>query len=296
MDLRGNLTPAQIDRACSVLDYQPFIITDDVQTGAAYSWVYNVNLTAPTLLFDRRRLSAEEWSRIDDANARLRRMYDAFVLEIAMRFHGGTVLDFACNNGYFPIMAEICGMRGVGADTGVHFQHSVNLLNEVFGTRAQFVPATYDPRLHLSNIGRRYTVVLACAIMCHLPDPLNFLTYLGSLATDAIFFFGQVVDTEAMIISYLPRHPDLGLNEMPFPYRFNRNTRLSRGLLYHGLEEMGFKKIVELPWSEDWLPPYFDRHQGPRLEGDARDEVQQAWRLRDELQRGSTSIALIASR
>jgi len=39
--------------------------------------------------------------------------------------------------------------------------------------------------------------------MCHLPDPLNFLAFLGSLATDAIFYFGQIVDTDAMIVSYL---------------------------------------------------------------------------------------------
>ena len=35
LDLRDRLNPSQIDCACSVLDYQPFIITDEVQTGTS---------------------------------------------------------------------------------------------------------------------------------------------------------------------------------------------------------------------------------------------------------------------
>jgi hypothetical protein len=33
LDLRDRLNPSQIDCAGSVLDYQPFIITDELQTG-----------------------------------------------------------------------------------------------------------------------------------------------------------------------------------------------------------------------------------------------------------------------
>src|SRR5207248_1104436 len=151
MDLRERLTAAQIDRACSVLNYQPFIITDHIQTGAAYSWMYGVSLTAPTLVFDRRRIESEEWNRITDANARLRRMYDSFVLEIARHFPGGTLLDVACNNGYFPVKAELCGMRGVGADAGLHFRRSIDLLNEACGTSAEFIHSVYDPQRHAAD-------------------------------------------------------------------------------------------------------------------------------------------------
>src|SRR5437879_12581387 len=105
MDLRDRLNPSQIDRACSVLDYQPFIITDELQTGAAYSWMYNTAAarSQPPLLFDRRRCTSEEWDRITDANARCRRMYDPFVTEIARRYPGRTLLCRACNNAYFPV-------------------------------------------------------------------------------------------------------------------------------------------------------------------------------------------------
>ena len=84
---------------------------------------------------------------------------------------------------------------------------------------------------------------------------------------------------------------------MPFPFKFNDVTRLSRGLLYHGLEEMGFKNIVQIPWSEEWLPPYFYIHQrSPYLEGNNRPDVQQAWKVNAELTQGSTHVAILAMR
>jgi hypothetical protein len=301
MDLRGKLSSAQIDRACSILNYQPFIITDDIQTGAAYSWMYGVNVRSQTpTLFKKQDFEASEWGRISDANERLRKMYDAFVLEIVSRYVGGSFLDVACNNGYFPVKAQKLGMsRAVGADGGAYFQSSIQFLNEVLGTEAEFIPALYDARLHSAPIEGTYNVVSASAIMCHLPDPLNFLAFLGSLATDAIFYFGQIVDTDALIVSYLQPHPSLALTgiDMPFPYRFNDVTRLSRGLLYHGLEEMGFKNIIQIPWSDEWLPPYFYIHQHPpHLEGETRPEVQQAWKVNAELTQGSTHVAILAMR
>ena len=41
MDLtKYSLSTKQIATARAVLDYQPFIITDSLQTGVAYSWLY----------------------------------------------------------------------------------------------------------------------------------------------------------------------------------------------------------------------------------------------------------------
>jgi len=63
--------------------------------------------------------------------------------------------------------------------------------------------------------------------------------------------------------------------------------------LYHGFEEMGFKNIIELPWSSEWLSPYFYIHQRePELVGETRDEVQRAWRLNAELTAGSKHVAV----
>jgi hypothetical protein len=40
MDLRKyNMSPKQEETATAVFNYQPFIISDDVQPGVAYSWL-----------------------------------------------------------------------------------------------------------------------------------------------------------------------------------------------------------------------------------------------------------------
>jgi SAM-dependent methyltransferase len=300
MDLRGLLSPEQIERACDVLDYQPFLLTDDIQTGAAYSWVHAVNTrSGPPTLF-RKNQDLNEWDKITDSNARLRRMYDDFVAAIAERYSGGSFLDVACNNGYFPVKAELLGMKDTfGADGGWHFEKAMLFLNEILGTNAKFIGALYDPRTHLAAIPGTYDVVSASAILCHLPDPLDFLAFLGTLANEAIFYFGQVVDSDVLMTTYLKPHPDLALSgvTMPFPYRFNDVTRVSRGLLYHSFEEMGFDDIVELPWKDEWLSPYFTAGQRePLLEGETRAEVQSAWQLHAELTGASKHVAVLAMR
>jgi len=43
--------------------------------------------------------------------------------------------------------------------------------------------------------------------------------------------------------------------EETFPYQLNDNTRLSRGLLFYGLERLGFSNIAEIAWKPEWLSP-----------------------------------------
>jgi hypothetical protein len=173
------------------------------------------------------------------------------------------------------------------------------LLNEALGTDAQFIQALYHPRTNSAPIQGTYSVVCASAIICHLPNPLNFLAFLGSLATEALFIFGQVIDTDNLIVSYQKPDPVLALRNLKiqFPYRYNDNTRLSRGMLFHSFEDMGFKNILEFEWLPEWLPPYFDtRMREPELEGETRPQVQHAWKLAEELRRGSKHLAVLAMR
>ena len=86
-----------------------------------------------------------DWDRAVAANAGLRGMYDAFIEQIAKLYPGKSLLDFACNNGYFPVAAERLGMkRCAGIDQGAHHAHSIDFLNGVFGTRVEFFPRTYS--------------------------------------------------------------------------------------------------------------------------------------------------------
>jgi hypothetical protein len=299
MDLRSVITSDALrTEAERVLNYQPFIISDDVQTGAAYSWVYGVNVKSATPVVFRRQEHGEDWDKITDSNARCRRMYDDWISVISRRYAGGSFLDVACNNGYFPVKALLSGMgRAVGAEGGGYFGESVAFLNKVLGTSAEFIPAFYDPQTHTAPIAGKFDIVSASAIMNHLPDPMDFMAYLGTLANEAVFYFGQVVDTDALIVCYLKPHPTLGEYGKKFPYRFNDGTRLSRGLLYHAFEEIGFSNIYEFPWKSEWLSPYIYQYQtDPILEHETRPDVLKAWKINCELLQGSKHVAILATR
>jgi SAM-dependent methyltransferase len=253
MDLR-RYAPSRLQTmaATRTLNYQPFVISDDVQTGVAYSWMHSADPRdiGPINLSSSDRLPGELWRR-PPRHARLRAMYDDFVAEIAQRYPGGSLLDVACNNGYFPVRAEQLGMRScAGMDVPRHWA-AIKVLNNVTGTSVSFLNQRYSPETHTAKVGKRFDVVVASAIMCHLPDPLNFLTFLGSIAKEAVFFWGQMLDTDDYLIAY--NEPNR-FNELPFPHGFDDNTRLSHGLFRRSAELMGFGDIVELPYRDTWLP------------------------------------------
>lgn len=281
MDLRACLPPGLVDQAAAVLNYQPFILSDEVQTGVAYSWVApgdpRVN---PPLVFRRRDHDAETWAKISEVNARLRAMYDDLLDEVARRFPKGSLLDVACNNGYFPVGAELRGMHGTGMDTYDDYRPSVAFLNDRLGTNATFLHRMYDPRTHTLPIEDSYDVTVMSAVMCHIPDPLHFLGAVAAVTKKAFLFWGQIVDTDALLVSYNPPHPALS-NLKDFPNGFNDNTRLSRGLFELSLRLLGFREIVEIPPRDTWLAGLHHRSGHP---------------LERELHVGSPHVALLALR
>lgn len=268
MDLRHcNLSPEQVERASQVLDYQPFIISDEIQTGVAYSWLYSSDpRVAPTFVF-RREESNDHWDKITAANGQLRQMYDDFVDEIVARYPNGSLFDVACNNGYFPVRASSRGMGDcVGSDLGPQHENSINFLNDVLGTKARFVHRPYDPTLGRMDDTERFDVVIASAIMCHLPDPLNFLAYLGSIAKEAIFFWGQILDTEELLVAYSAPHANLS-DPRPFPFCFNDNTRISKGMFREAAHLMGFREVTFFSPRPHW---FFNGTPAHNLETEVR--------------------------
>jgi SAM-dependent methyltransferase len=269
MDLRPHIrTNTQIETAKRVLNYQPFMITDDVQTGAAYSWLHCADpRVAPPLLFNRG--DGHDWEKITDANRRLAAIYDDLLDEVAGRFPGGSLIDIACNNGYFPVGAELRGMRGYGVDANRRHGHSITFLNSVLGTRASFARRVYNPVKHRLQIWRRFDVVAMSAIMCHLPDPLHFLAACARVAKRAILFWGQVVDSDNLLIAYRSPHPSLSTFKS-FPACFNDNTRISMGLFRQSMDIMGFKEIIEIQPRETWLADVGSRTLEEELGGRSR--------------------------
>jgi SAM-dependent methyltransferase len=214
-------------------------------------------------------------------------MYEDILDEIALRCPGGSLLDVACNNGYLPVGAELRGMRGTGIDGGRHYSRSVKFLNDRLGTRARFVHGRYDSRSHrlartrLWPLGREtFDVSVVSAIVCHMPDPLNFLAAVGRITAKMLVFWGQMVDTDALLVSYQPPHPSL--SKLPdFPHCFNDNTRLSRGMFNEAMRLMGFPTVTEMPARSNWLTA---------LAGPAEQPLDQ------ELRHGSRHVVMIANR
>jgi hypothetical protein len=245
----------QVKAASTALNYQPFIIADDIRTGVAYSWLHSKDPRDDPFyrfVFRRDKVPADVWEKAAEANDRLATMYDDFVAEIARHYPGGSLLDVGCNNGYLPVRAELSGMRRcAGTDRRSHQWAAIKVLNSITGTSVSFLNRAYDSRTHGARIRKRFDVVVASAVMCHLPDPLNFLAFLGSLANEAVFFWGQMIDSDEYLVGY--NEPNRFRRE-PFPWGFDDNTRLSRGLFRRSVELMGFREIVELPYRETWLP------------------------------------------
>lgn len=89
------------------------------------------------------------------------------------------------------------------------------------------------------------------AIMCHLPDPLEFLAAVGRVTKRAMLFWGRVADEERFAVYYSRPHDALSKIHV-FPHGFNDDTTLTKGLLFHGFAAMGFTTIVQIGPKDTW--------------------------------------------
>ena len=289
MDLRSKLN-GDIRRAESVLNYQPFMLSDDVQTGVAYSWARAGDPRPNPKLVIRRNESEEEWHIACAANGMLRILYDDLLDMAASAVPGGTLLDVACNNGYFSVGAELRGMRGFGSDMAPNYSNSIGFLNEILGTRARFFCKPYDSRLHKLPIEEKFDVTIVSAIMCHLPDPLFFLKEVAGITNKMMLFWGQVIETDARVIAYSPPHPSLS-KLTDFPYSFNDNTRISIGMFKEASKLLGFSKMIRIEPKQPWM--YATLPNGDVLENPARFRNVYANDLHQELNEGSGHAAIM---
>lgn len=265
MDLRKfDLTPSQVERAARHLNYQPFVITDDVQTGVAYSWLHHAEggrrvYDRREFVFDRRLETPEVWSKAVDANRRLATMYDEFLDEIAARHPGASLADMACNNGYFVFGAALRGMKPVSGFDHGDYAETFKLLTEITGVEATFRQSHYNSWTHRVDDFDVHDVVVVSQIMQHIPDPLYFLSFVASRARKALLLFTGMGNTDALQVYY--QKPNRFYPDTKFPVNFDNDVGLSRGLLYTSLDQLGFDEIKEIEWKDSWLPKSWFGHQ-----------------------------------
>lgn len=253
MDLRRfNLTEKQVLMAKKLLDYQPFIISDNIQTGNGYAYLYGEGRPA---VMEKDSCSEEEWEKFTEANARMRKMYDDWV-EATSAVVGDlsklSVVDVACNNGYFLYRFWEKGIRKcVGYDRG-DCSFGISLLNNITGYKVRFVHEPYNPLTHKIKGCGKYDIVVSSAIMCHLSDPLNYISFLASITRKVLLLHTRVSEEDGYIVSY--GKANKYWRGDPFPVCFDNDVTMSRGLLFKSLRLAGFRHIQEIKYNDEWLP------------------------------------------
>jgi hypothetical protein len=275
MDLRSHRPSAgQLKRARDLairglINYQPFVFADHLETGVALEFErgeYVGLIHCPDIEAERlaaspelRRLVVrpEDAEAFRLANGRLRRLYDgiadalcAAVGDVA----AASFLDVGCNAGYFPLSFRLRGARWAGGCDRQDYAEAFALLNAVLATDAEFIASSYDPLQHQLPGVEPADVVISMAVLCHLSDPLWHLARLGALARRALFVWTLVNPDEGHSIRYGEARQHY--RDDPFPVCFDDNVSLSMGLLRRSFELMGFRSIVEMPEPGSDLPRF----------------------------------------
>jgi len=254
MDLRPfNLTKRQILEAKLLLGYQPFIISDNIQTGRGYAHIYGENLPQ---VMDKDRASVEEWNKFVEANARMRKMYDDWI-ETACAIVGDlsklSVADVGCSTGYLLYRFWEKGARNcIGYDRS-DYSHAINLLNDITGYKVKFVHEPYNPLSHKIEGCTEHDIVISSAVMCHLSDPLNHISFLAQITKRALLLHTQVSEEDAYIVHYGTSTRKFSKGD-PFPVCFDDGVTISRRFLLESLHLAGFRNIQEIKYSDEWLP------------------------------------------
>ncbi|MBF0518200.1 MAG: DUF1698 domain-containing protein [Nitrospirae bacterium] len=276
MDLRGYIkNQGQIERAKrlaikGLLNYQPWIFSEDFETGVGLEWahgrttglVYYPDIdrglidNSPEL--KRLIIEPENYKEFHQSNAMLRRLYDGIVDEICDKIgniSNTTFLDVGCNTGYFPQSFALRGARqSVGCDREKGFSETFDLLNELLGTQVEFYETFYNPETRrISRIGQ-HDVVVSMAVLCHLSEPLNHIKCLSELAQKGLFVWTLVNEDIGYTVHY--GHPQGHYKEDNFPLCFDNDVTCSEGLLRKSLELTGFNHIYEIPAGNSTLPSF----------------------------------------
>jgi SAM-dependent methyltransferase len=271
MDLRKKMRKDQVGRAKSLalrglLNYQPFVFSDDLAVGAGMNIIGNERLRkaetpsiwcssltpqeAATDYAVRQVARPEVREDFLTANERMRRYYDDLVdkTEAALgSLKGFSTLDVGCCSGYFPISFALRGAKNVVGMDRVDYSQSIGLLNEICGTRVQFRMHSYDGSIKSNE---QFDLVSSIAVLCHLSDPLQHLSWLGSSARKALLVFTPCDDVDNYSIRFRSVNR---YYQDDFPYCFDMVT-LSRKLLRLAMERMGFTKLIEIPVGATSMP------------------------------------------
>lgn len=263
--------------AKQLLSYQPFIISDNVQVGVGYQWRYGEDVP---LVMEKEHCTEKEWLEFTEANARLRECYDNWVdatCAVVGDLRHLSVVDTACNSGYFLYRFWEKGIRKcVGYDRG-NFGLCVDFMNRITGYKFRFVHEPYNPLTHRIQGCGKYDIVVSTVVMNHLSDPLNYISFLGSITRKALLLVTLVSEEDARSISY--GRPNLHYKKDPFPVCFDNTVIISRGLLCESLRLAGFRDIRFIPSGvpDEWCAHHHLYKPLVALKGESIPDPMKVW-------------------
>jgi hypothetical protein len=138
-------------------------------------------------------------------------------------------------------------------------------LNRVTGSRATYLRGLYysAPPTILRQVGedgyeldRQFDVVSSLEFLCHLADPLHFLSALSKIASKAIFLWSGFVDSEDLLIRLNPVQEELQPGASPplLWTRFKSGCAPSVKLLTTAMHMLGFPRVIEIGYPKGGLP------------------------------------------
>lgn len=274
MDLRSfGPSAAQIARAKELavqglITYQPFIFADNFETGVGYE--FSVNEWAGLIYYpeiDQAMVDqSPELARLilepslkepfRSANDDLRNVYDNVVDQVAAAVgdvSNTSFLDVGCNCGYFPIAFARRGSRQAFGCDRQDFNPTFDLLNDIVGVQAQFLPGYYHPQERIIEGVQPVDAVMSSMMLCHVSSPLSCLAALGSLARKALLVLTLVNTDNGYSIRYGEPRGDYPGDK--FPANFDNKVCPSRSLIVKSMESMGFGTVRELDLTASGAPP-----------------------------------------
>jgi SAM-dependent methyltransferase len=245
----------QQDQLLPLWWYQPFQFGPNVSTGIQPSWfMKGLNRSIVT-----REQNPKEFTRFQDLSLRAARMYDDWISALVTDAGAdarGSAFELACNIGYMLYRLKEHGVeRCVGIDQA-ELSVQRGIVNGITGIHSiDFRDGRWNPERHeIKGLlpDETFDLVVCCAFMLHISDPLHLLAELARRTKRALlinthvgyFNFGCQIHYEPAV-----HHKKWGDR---FPNTFD--TKVSRKLLVHGLQECGFKSVRQLPYSSHWLP------------------------------------------
>ncbi|MEQ1811910.1 MAG: methyltransferase domain-containing protein [Terricaulis sp.] len=255
MDLRTHIkTPEQIERFKAIIAstdfmYQPFVLSDDLEVGGGYEFVFNrigagfvhwANGGPPPNAPIRDRLiSPDILSDFRIANIALRAQYDGWCDSIARQAEASgaqSVCDFGCFNGYIPVGLALRGIkRAVGYDQDDRGA-CIAALNEVLGTNAEFHQIGYNLETGVIA-GEQFDIVSCMSVLQHIPEPLRFINMLAAMTKQTLYLMTNVWDDDDLVVRYGEPNTVWGHR---FPWCFDNSCYLSKKMLLRALELAGF--------------------------------------------------------